>query len=229
MDQHAIRVFLVDDHEVVRRGMRNLFKDDETIKVIGEAATAHEAGARIPVLRPHVAVLEVQLPDGSGIDLCRRLRAADPAIRVLMLTGYDDDVLFDAVSAGAAGYLAKSMAGTRLLAAIHAVACGERVIDSAFLPLCLKWGQGEAEGDGLSSLSATERRILTLLTEGLTNREIGDRVALSEGTVKIYVTKVLATLGVENRTQAAVIASRAARSDRSRTVAGPSRGVDLRD
>ena len=157
--------------------MRNLFKDDETIKVIGESATAHEAAARIPVLRPDVAVLEVRLPDGSGIDLCRRLRAADPTIKVLMLTGYDDEVLLDAISAGAAGYLSKSIVGTELLAAMHAVVRGEPVLDPAFLPPFLQSGQDEVEDDGLSSLTARERRILTLLADGFTNREIGDQVA----------------------------------------------------
>lgn len=229
MDQHAIRVFLVDDHEVVRRGMRNLFKDDETIKVIGESATAHEAAARIPVLRPDVAVLEVRLPDGSGIDLCRRLRAADPTIKVLMLTGYDDEVLLDAISAGAAGYLSKSIVGTELLAAMHAVVRGEPVLDPAFLPPFLQSGQDEVEDDGLSSLTARERRILTLLADGLTNRAIGEQVALSEGTVKTYVTKILAKLGVEHRSQAAVMASRALRPGKSRKVDGPPRGVDVRD
>lgn len=229
MDQHAIRVFLVDHHEVVRRGMRNLFKGDGTIEIIGESATAHEAAARIPMLRPDVAVLEVRLPDGSGIDVCRRVRAADPTIKVLILTGYDDEVLLDAISAGAAGYLSKSIVGTGLLAAIHAVARGETVIDPACRPLVLRWGQDELEDDGLSSLTARERRILTLLTEGLTNREIGDQVALSEGTVKTYVTKILAKLGVEHRSQAAVMASRALRPDKSRTIAGPPLSVDVRD
>lgn len=228
MDQQAIRLFLADDHEVVRRGIRNLSKDDRTIEIVGESATAHEAAARILMLRPDVAVLEVRLPDGSGIDVCRRVRAADPTIKVLMLTGYDDEVLLEAISAGAAGYLSKRIGGTELLSAIHAVVRGLPVIDPAFLPSFLQSGQ-EVEDDGLLSLTARERQILMLLADGLTNRAIGDQVALSEGTVKTYVTKILAKLGVEHRSQAAVMASRASRPHRSQTIAGHSRGVDIRD
>ena len=229
MDQKAIRLFLADDHEVVRRGIRNLSKDDRTIEIVGESATAHEAAARILMLRPDVAVLEVRLPDGSGIDVCRRVRAADPTIKVLMLTGYDDEVLLEAISAGAAGYLSKRIGGTELLSAIHAVVRGLPVIDPAFLPSFLQSGQDEVEDDGLLSLTAREHQILTLLADGLTNRAIGDQVALSEGTVKTYVTKILAKLGVEHRSQAAVMASTALRPGKSRTIVGPPISIDVRD
>lgn len=232
MVDRLVRVFVVDDHEVVRRGMRHLIQSDDAIEIIGESATAPEAAARIPALRPDVAVLDVRLSHGNGIDVCRSVRAVDPSIKVLMLTGYDDEGLFDAIQAGAAGYLLKSTGGSGLLAAIHAVARGESVIDPALLPRVLHKVRDEMEdhrlSSGLTSLTPRERRILTLLSEGFTNREIGNQVALSESTVKSYVTSVLAKLGVEHRTQAAVLAARSLRSGTPGTVAGHPRGVDVR-
>ena len=227
------RIFVVDDHELIRRGMRHLIRADNGIEIIGESATARDAAARIPALRPDVAVLDVRLPDGTGIDVCRRVRAVDQSIKVLILTGYDE-TLFAAISAGAAGYLLKSTSGGRLLAAIHAVARGETVIDPALLPRVLHRVRDEMEGhrlssglsSGLSSLTPPERRILTLLTQGFTNRQIGNQVALSESTVKGYVSSVLTKLGLEHRTQAAVLASRSPRSSTSETVAACSPGLE---
>ena len=223
MAHQRVRLFVMDDHEVVRRGMRQLIRSDDGLEIIGESATAQEATAKILALRPDVAVLDVRVPDGSGIDVCRRVRALDPSIKVLMLTGYDDAALLTALSAGAAGYLLKSTGGSGLLAAIHAVASGQSVIDPALLPYAPQTVREAAE-DGrsseLSSLSPQERRVLTLLAEGLTNREIGNQVALSESTVKTYVANVLKKLGVEHRTQAALLASRLLRSDTSETEAG---------
>ncbi|HEX6875898.1 MAG TPA: response regulator transcription factor [Nocardioidaceae bacterium] len=223
------RIFVVDDHELIRRGMRHLIRADDGIEIIGESATARDAATRIPALRPDVAVLDVRLPDGTGIDVCRGVRAVDQSIKVLILTGYDE-TLFAAISAGAAGYLLKSTSGGRLLAAIHAVARGETVIDPALLPRVLHRVRDEMEdhrlSSGLSSLTPPERRILTLLTQGFTNRQIGNQVALSESTVKGYVSSVLTKLGLEHRTQAAVLASRSPRSSRSETVAACSPGLE---
>lgn len=222
MDHQRVRIFVMDDHEVVRRGLRHLVRSDDGLEIIGESATAHEAAARILALRPDVAVLDVRLPDGNGIDVCRSVRAVDPSIKALMLTGYADESFFAAISAGAAGYLLKSTGGSALLAAIHAVARGESVLDPALLRRVLPRVRDETEDHGLSSrlpsLTPQEGRILTLLTQGLTNREIGIQVALAEGTVKTYVTSVLAKLGVEHRTQAAVLTSRSLRSGASETV-----------
>ena len=223
MDHQRVRIFVMDDHEVVRRGLRHLVRSDDGLEIIGESATAHQTASRILALRPDVAVLDVRLPDGNGIDVCRSVRAVDPSIKALMLTGYADEALFAAISAGAAGYLLKSTRGSTLLAAIHAVARGESVLDPALLRRVLPRVGDETEDHGLSSvlpsLTPQERRILTLLTQGLTNREIGNQVALAEGTVKTYVTSVLAKLGVEHRTQAAVLTSRSLSTEASETVA----------
>lgn len=219
MDHQRVRIFVMDDHEVVRRGLRHLVRSDDGLEIIGESATAHQTASRILALRPDVAVLDVRLPDGNGIDVCRSVRAVDPSIKALMLTGYADEALFAAISAGAAGYLLKSTGGSTLLAAIHAVARGESVLDPALLRRVLPRVREETEDHGLSSLTPQERRILTLLTQGLTNREIGNLVALAEGTVKTYVTSVLAKLGVEHRTQAAVLTSRSLSTEASETVA----------
>jgi two-component system response regulator DevR len=224
------RIFVVDDHELIRRGMRHLIRADDGIEIIGESATARDAAARIPALRPDVAVLDVRLPDGNGIDICRGVRAVDRSIKVLILTGYDDDALFAAFSAGAAGYLLKSTSGDAILAAIHAVARGETVLDPALLPRVLHRVRDEMEDhrlpSGLSSLTPPERRVLTLLAQGFTNRQIGNQVALSESTVKGYVSSVLTKLGLEHRTQAAVLASRSPRSRTSETVAAYSSGLE---
>jgi len=206
----TIRVFLLDDHEVVRRGLRDLLETDGDIEVVGESGTAREATARIPALRPHVAVLDARLPDGSGIEVCRAVRAVDPGINALVLTSYDDDeALFAAILAGAAGYLLKQVAGDDLVDAVRRVAAGQSLIDPSLTARVLeRLRRGPVEEPALASLTAQEHKILVLVAEGLTNRQIGDRMSLAEKTVKNYVSSILSKLGLERRTQAAVLASR---------------------
>jgi DNA-binding NarL/FixJ family response regulator len=206
----VIRVFLLDDHEVVRRGLRDLLETDGDITIVGESGTAREATARIPALRPDVAVLDARLPDGSGIDVCRDVRSIDPAIRALILTSFDDDeALFAAILAGAAGYLLKQVGGNDLVDAIRRVAAGQSLIDPSLTARLLeRLRNGPAEQPELASLTAQEHKILALIAEGLTNRQIGERMSLAEKTVKNYVSSVLSKLGLERRTQAAVLASK---------------------
>ena len=205
-----IRVFLLDDHEVVRRGLRDLLESDGDIEIVGESGTAHEATSRIPALRPHVAVLDARLPDGSGIDVCRDVRSVDPDIKALILTSYDDDeALFAAILAGAAGYLLKQVGGNDLVDAVRRVAGGQSLIDPALTARVLdRLRNGPAEHEELASLTEQERKILALIAEGLTNRQIGERLFLAEKTVKNYVSSILSKLGLERRTQAAVLASK---------------------
>ncbi len=205
-----IRVFLLDDHEVVRRGLRDLLEGDGDITIVGESGSAQEATARIPALRPHVAVLDARLPDGSGIDVCRDVRSVDPAIRALILTSYDDDeALFAAILAGAAGYLLKQVGGQDLVDAVRRVAAGQSLIDPALTARVLeRLRHGPAEHAELASLTEQERKVLMLIAEGLTNRQIGERLSLAEKTIKNYVSSLLAKLGLERRTQAAVLASK---------------------
>jgi two-component system response regulator DevR len=192
-----IRVFLLDDHEVVRRGLRDLLETDGDIEIVGESGSAQEATARIPALRPHVAVLDARLPDGSGVDVCRDVRSVDSTISALILTSYDDDeALFAAILAGAAGYLLKQIQGNDLVDPSLTARVLERL------------RSGPAEQPELASLTAQEHKILALVAEGLTNRQIGERLSLAEKTVKNYVSSILAKLGLERRTQAAVLASR---------------------
>jgi two-component system, NarL family, response regulator DevR len=202
----VIRVFLLDDHEIVRRGIADLLEAENDIRVVGEAGTAAEALARIPATRPHVAVLDGRLPDGSGIDVCRDIRSSLPEIRCLILTSYDDnDALFAAVMAGAAGYLLKEIRGANLVDAIRQVAAGQSLLDPAVTGRLLqRLRDGEPQDKRLASLTEREREILGLITEGLTNRQIGERLFLAEKTVKNYVSGLLAKLGMERRTQAAV-------------------------
>ncbi|AZM49752.1 DNA-binding response regulator [Streptomyces sp. WAC 06738] len=207
-----IRVFLLDDHDVVRRGLRDLLEDEPDIRVVGEASTAGQAVARGPALRPDVAVLDVRLPDGDGIAVCRELRSLTPDLPCLMLTSFDDDeALLDAILAGAAGYVLKQIKGSDLVAAVRTVASGQSMLDPATTRRLLDTLRGEPGGAGaegpLSDLAPREREILGLIGEGLTNREIGERLYLSEKTVKNTVSRLLAKLGVERRIQAAVIAS----------------------
>ncbi|HET7397188.1 MAG TPA: response regulator transcription factor [Intrasporangium sp.] len=202
-------VFLLDDHEVVRRGLRDLLDGTDDLVVIGESGSAQEAARRVPALRPDVAVLDARLPDGSGIDACREIRAVDPGIRGLILTSYDDErALVAAVLAGASGYLLKDIKGEGLVAAIRRVAAGEDLMNHPRTrALRQRWA---AEGDDdprLRSLTPTERRILDLVAGGLTNRQIGLQLSLAEKTVKNYVSSVLAKMGLERRTQAAVYAA----------------------
>ena len=200
-----IGVFLLDDHEVVRRGLRELLEVEADIDVVGESGSAMEAGRRIPALRPDVMVLDARLPDGSGIDVCRDVRSIDPGIRALILTSYDDEsALTAAVAAGAAGYVLKDIKGADLVASIRRVAAGESLLDEGVVGrLREQWGH-TVEDPRLASLSPQERRILEHIGQGLTNRQIGEAMFLAEKTVKNYVTSVLAKLGMERRTQAAI-------------------------
>lgn len=208
-----IGVYLLDDHEVVRRGLRELLESEDDIEVVGESGSAVEAARRIPALRPDVAVLDGRLPDGSGIDVCRQVRSIDPGIRALILTSYDDDdALFAAILAGAAGYVLKVIRGTDLVDAVRRVAAGQSLIDPALTRRVLdRLRDGEPIAPELSGLTDRERDILTLVAEGLTNRQIGERLHLAEKTVKNYVSTILAKLGLERRTQAAVLAAKLAR------------------
>ncbi|MGV4926912.1 response regulator transcription factor (plasmid) [Streptomyces sp. BHT-5-2] len=212
--QWPIRVFLVDDHEVVRRGVQDLLDAEPDIEVVGDAGTADRALARGPALRPDVAVLDVRLPDGDGISVCRELRSRMPEVACLILTSFDDDdALLDAIMSGAAGYVLKEIKGTDLVAAVRTVASGRSMLDpatTARLMRRLRGGEEDvapSEEDALSGLSAREREILELIGEGLTNRQIGARLYLSEKTVKNHISRLLAKLGVERRIQAAVLAT----------------------
>jgi two-component system, NarL family, response regulator DevR len=206
-----IRVFLLDDHEIVRRGLRDLCEAESDLVVVGESGSAVEAQSRIPALRPDVAVLDARLPDGSGIEVCRSIRSVDPRLQALILTSYDDDeALFAAIMAGAAGYVLKQIGTTDLVDAVRRVAGGQSLLDPAvtFRVLeRLRSGPPE-EPDELAQLTAQERRILGLIAEGRTNRQIGDAIFLAEKTVKNYVSSILMKLGLERRTQAAVLAAK---------------------
>lgn len=202
-----LRVFLVDDHEMVRRGIAGLLESDPEIEIVGEAATAAQARARILVTRPDVAILDVRLPDGSGVDVCRDVRAVDSSIRCLMLTSYDDDAaIYAAVIAGAAGYLMKDVLGSNLVEAVRDVGAGRSLLDPTLTKRVVARMRGTERGDPrLDSLSPRERQILALVSEGLTNREIGVRLSLAEKTIKNYVSVLLSKLGLHRRTQAAVL------------------------
>lgn len=213
----AVRVFLVDDHEVVRRGLRELLEASGQMTVVGEAGTASEARSRIPGTRPDVAVLDLRLPDGTGVDLCREIRSRNPEIACLVLTAYDDDeALASAVMAGASGYVLKQLRGPELVRSIRRVAAGESLLD----PVLVAKLVAKLEAGGLSSdaadgqderlrrLSSQERKVLDLVAEGLTNREIAERLYLAEKTVKNYVSSMLAKMGMARRTEAAVYAVR---------------------
>jgi DNA-binding NarL/FixJ family response regulator len=205
-----IAVFLLDDHEVVRRGVRDLLEAEPDIRVVGEAGTASSALARIPALRPDVAVLDVRLPDGDGVTVCREIRSRMPEVACLMLTSFgDDDALFDAIMAGAAGYVLKQIRGTDLVGAVRTVASGESMLDArAAGQVMARLRDSSRKRDPLAGLTPQERRILELIGEGLTNRQIGERMFLAEKTVKNYVSALFAKLGMERRTQAAAYAVR---------------------
>jgi two-component system, NarL family, response regulator DevR len=205
-----IRVVLVDDHEVVRVGLRELLEEQPDVVVIGEAGTAAEAIRRLPALRPNVAILDARLPDGSGIDVCREIRSVDPSIAVLVLTSYDDDeALLAAILAGASGYVLKQIRAADLVAVVRRVATGESVLEPmAAQRVRDRLRAGDRVPQELRHLTQQERRVLDCIAEGMTNRQIGDRLSLAEKTVKNYVSSVLAKLGVERRTQAAVLASK---------------------
>jgi len=200
---------LLDDHEIVRRGLRDLFESDDMV-VVGESASAVEATSRIPALHPHIAILDGRLPDGSGIEVCRAVRSVDPTINVLILTSYDDDdALFAAIMAGAAGYVLKEVSSSALTDAVRQVAAGRSLLDPAVTQRVLeRIRRGDEVAGELDQLTEQERKILELIAEGLTNRQIAERLFLAEKTVKNYVSSVLAKLGLERRTQAAVLASK---------------------
>lgn len=204
----TISVFLLDDHEIVRRGLRELLELEADIEVVGESGSAQEATRRIPALRPDVALLDARLPDGSGIDTCRDVRSVDPAIAVLIVTSYDDErALASAIAAGAAGYVLKDVRGTDLVTSIRRVAAGESLIDARRrASLHEDWADGGGD-PRLGALTPQERRILQHIADGLTNRQIGEAMSLAEKTVKNYVTGILAKLGMQRRTQAAVFAA----------------------
>ncbi|WP_436493105.1 response regulator [Actinokineospora sp. HUAS TT18] len=195
-----IRVLLVDDHEVVRRGLRDLLDGEDGIEVVAEAGSVAEAMVRATATGPDVAVVDVRLPDGNGVDLCRSLRALKPAPACLVLTAFDDErALVEAIMAGAAGYLLKQVRGQDLVTAVREVAAGRSLLDPVTTARVL---DRMRRPDDLAGLTEREREVLTLVGEGLSNREIGERLFLAEKTVKNYVTSVLAKLGMQRRTQA---------------------------
>src|SRR5262245_6192145 len=206
----GIKVFLLDDHEIVRRGVKDMLEAEPGIVVIGEAGTAQSALARIPALMPDVAVLDVRLPDGDGVTVCREIRSRHPEISCLMLTSFsDDEALFDAIMAGAAGYVLKQIRGTDLVGAVRTVADGKSLLDPhATSRVMTRMRQHGSRADPRAGLSPQERRILELIGEGLTNRQIGERMYLAEKTVKNYVSALFAKLGMQRRTQAAAYATR---------------------
>jgi DNA-binding NarL/FixJ family response regulator len=200
-----IRVFLVDDHEVVRRGIADMINAEPDLEVVGEASTARQAVARVAATVPDVAVLDVRLPDGSGIDVCRTIRSANPVVQCLMLTAYDDDeASYSAVLAGASGYVLKDIRGQHLVESIRRVARGESLVQKAVTRKVVTELTGTAADSSASNLTTRERQVLELIAEGLTNRQIGDQLDLAEKTVKNYVSGLLAKLGMARRTQAAV-------------------------
>lgn len=208
-EERQIKVFLLDDHEVVRRGVRTLLHSEPDMEVVGESASAAEAARRIPALRPNVMLLDVRLPDGSGIDVCRSVRSIDPNIRGLVLTSYaDDEALFSAIMAGASGYVLKKIGSSDLVDAVRLVAAGKSLLDPEVTAQVFERVRMGNEPDELSELSGQERRVIELIAEGLTNRQIAERMGLTEKTVKNYVSHLLAKLGLVGRTQAAVFASK---------------------
>jgi len=205
-----IKVFLLDDHEIVRRGIRELLESEDDIVVIGESGLAKEAAARIPALRPDVAILDARLPDGSGIDVCREVRSQDPQIAGLILTSYDDDdALFSAIMAGAAGYILKQVRGNDFVDTVRRVAAGQSMLDPAVTAQVLeRLRSGPKNDPSLEQLTNQELRILELIGEGMTNRQIAGSLFLAEKTVKNYVSSLLAKLGLESLTQAAIFATK---------------------
>ena len=206
----SITVFLLDDHEIVRQGVRDLLEIQPDLQVIGEAGTASSALARIPALRPNVAILDLKLPDGDGVSVCRDIRSRVPEVACLMLTSVDDDeALFNAIMAGAAGYVIKDIRGADLVSAVRTVASGQSMLDPrAASQLMTRLRDAATKKDPLEGLTNQERRILELIGEGLTNRQIGERMYLAEKTVKNYVSNMFQKLGMERRAQAAAYAAR---------------------
>ncbi|WP_281167603.1 response regulator [Nocardioides halotolerans] len=209
-DASTIRVFLLDDHELVRRGIRELLESEGDIVVVGESGSAQEASRRIPALRPDVAILDGRLPDGSGIDVCRDIRSVDPTIKALILTSYDDDdALFAAIMGGASGYILKQVRGNDFVDTVRRVAAGQSTLDPAMTAQVLeRVRNGPPKDKELEGLTAQEQRILELIGEGMTNRQIAETMFLAEKTVKNYVSSMLAKLGLNSRTQAAIFATK---------------------
>lgn len=209
------RLFLLDDHEIVRRGLSELLNSVEDFEVVGEAGTVAEALHRIPATTPDVAILDGRLPDGSGIEVCRVIREEQPATRCLILTSYDDDeAIFAAVLAGAAGYVLKQIRGSNLIDAVRQVAAGQSLLDPSVTDRVLRRiREGKQEDARLASLNPQERKILLLIAEGLTNRQIGERLFLAEKTVKNNVSSLLSKLGMQRRTQAAVFGANLSSED----------------
>ncbi len=212
-----IAVYLLDDHEIVRRGIRQLLEAESDLEVVGESALAQEAERRIPALRPDVAVLDGRLPDGSGIEVCRAVRSVDPSIRVLILTSYDDDeALFGAIMAGASGYVLKQVTGNDLVDTVRRVADGQSTLDPGVTAAVLKrLRSGGTSDPRLARLTPQERRILELIGEGMTNRQIANTLSLAEKTVKNYVSSMLGKLDMGSRTQAALFAAKRVGAERS--------------
>jgi DNA-binding NarL/FixJ family response regulator len=207
----ATRVFLLDDHELVRRGVREILEAEPDLVVVGEAGTAEEAVGRIPATSPHVAVLDVQLPDGDGIEVCRDVRSKHPEIACIMLTSFaDDEAVYAAIMAGAAGFVLKQVRGTDLVDGIRRVARGESLLDPQVTTRVLERLRTRGEDDELAGLTEQERNILALIADGLTNRQIGEELFLAEKTVKNYVSNLLSKLGMHRRTEAAAYAARLA-------------------
>jgi DNA-binding NarL/FixJ family response regulator len=205
----TVRVFLLDDHEVVRRGVRELLEAEDDLEIVGEAGTAQEAYARIPAAAPDVAMLDVRLPDGDGIEVCREIRSTHPEVACLMLTSFaDDEAVFSAILAGAAGYVLKQVRGTDLVEAVRRVGRGESLLDPVSTERVLQRLREPPEPDELAGLTKQERRILDLISEGMTNRQIGEQLFLAEKTVKNYVSNLLAKLGMSRRAEAAAYAAR---------------------
>jgi len=205
-----IRIFLVDDHELIRRGLRAFLESEPDMEVVDEAATARDAVGKVPIVKPDLVVLDIRLPDGNGVEVCRELRARCPETKVIMLTSFaDDTALMDSIMAGASGYILKATKQDELLAALRKVAAGQSLIDPAITASVFRRLRRQAESsDALEALTAQERRILDLIAEGLTNREIAGRIHLAERTVKNYVSHILAKLGMKHRTQVALYASK---------------------
>ena len=205
-----IRIFLVDDHELIRRGLRAFLESEPDMEVVDEAATARDTVGKVPIVKPDLVVLDIRLPDGNGVEVCRELRARCPETKVIMLTSFaDDTALMDSIMAGASGYILKATKQDELLAALRKVAAGQSLIDPAITASVFRRLRRQAESsDALEALTAQERRILDLIAEGLTNREIAGRIHLAERTVKNYVSHILAKLGMKHRTQVALYASK---------------------
>jgi two-component system, NarL family, response regulator DevR len=204
-----VRVFLLDDHEVVRRGVREMLEAASDLEVVGEAGTAEEAYGRIPAATPDVAILDVRLPDGDGIEVCREIRSGHPEIACLMLTSFaDDEALFSAILAGASGYVLKQVRGTDLVDAVRRVGRGESLLDPLMTTRVLERLRQPPQPDELAGLTTQERRVLDLIAEGMTNRQIGEQLFLAEKTVKNYVSNLLAKLGMSRRAEAAAYAAR---------------------